>query len=194
MTWSWAACERTTAIWPRSIMSRSWECSRPWTFSRHGNVNAVTAGSDWRDGSTNGCTRTTAMISRSMPVVPRRSNARQSSNRGFSCDVRRGLARRGRHLRPVEALGRQREDLDPALRHRDGVLELGGERAVARHRGPAVGEHLHVRAAEIDHRLDREEHAWAQHDAFAGPANMHDVGLVVKQAAEPMAAEVAHHA
>ncbi len=76
----------------------------------------------------------------------------------------------------------------------DGVLELGRQRAVARHRGPAVGQHLHVRAAEIDHRLDREEHAGPQHDAFARPADVHDVGLVVEQAAEAVAAEVAHHA
>src|SRR5262249_43516831 len=60
--------------------------------------------------------------------------------------------------------------------------------------GPAVGEHLHVRAAEIDHRLDREEHAGAQHDAFARPADVHDVGLVVEQAADTVAAEVAHDA
>src|SRR5436305_5591659 len=37
--------------------------------------------------------------------------------------------------------------------HPDGVLELRRERAVARHRGPAVGQHFYVRAAEIDHRL-----------------------------------------
>ena len=55
-------------------------------------------------------------------------------------------------------------------------------------------KHLHVRAAEIDHRLDREEHARLEHDAFAGPADMHDVRLVVEQAAEPVAAEIAHHA
>ena len=64
--------------------------------------------------------------------------------------------------RLVEALGRGREDLDAVRRHADGVLELRGQRAVARHRGPAVGQHLHVRPAEIDHRLDREEHAGAR--------------------------------
>src|SRR5262245_65394596 len=88
------------------------------------------------------------------------------------------LARPARDARAVEALRREREDLDPGLGHRHGVLELGGERAVAGDRGPAVGKHLHVRAAEIDHRLDREEHAGAQHHAFAWAADMYDVGLV----------------
>ena len=49
-------------------------------------------------------------------------------------------------------------------------------------------------AAEIDHRLDGEEHAGLEHDAFAGPADMHDIRLVVEQPAEAMAAEIAHHA
>ncbi len=74
------------------------------------------------------------------------------------------------------------------------MLELSRKRAVPRHGGPAVGQDLHVRAAEIDHRLDREEHAGAQHDAFAGPAHVDDVRLVVEQPAEAMAAEVAHDA
>jgi hypothetical protein len=43
----------------------------------------------------------------------------------------------------------------------DGVLELGRERAVAGHGGPAVGEDLHAGFAEIDHRLDGEDHAGA---------------------------------
>ena len=74
------------------------------------------------------------------------------------------------------------------------VLELGGQRAVAGDRRPAVGQHLHMRAAEIDHRLDGEQHAGLEHHAFAGPADMDDVGLVVEQPAEAVAAEVAHHA
>ena len=51
-----------------------------------------------------------------------------------------------------------------------------------------------MRPAEIDHRLDGEEHAGLEHDAFAGPSDMDDIRLVVEQPAEPMAAEVAHHA
>ena len=74
------------------------------------------------------------------------------------------------------------------------MLELGRQRAVAGDRGPAVGQHLHMRAAEIDHRLHREEHARLEHDAFTLPADMHDVGLVMEQPAETVAAKVAHHA
>src|SRR5262249_1198832 len=48
-------------------------------------------------------------------------------------------ARRDGGTRTVEPSRRQREDVDAGLGHREGVFELGGERAVARHRGPAVG-------------------------------------------------------
>src|SRR5258707_11197956 len=74
------------------------------------------------------------------------------------------------------------------------MLELRRQRAVARHRGPAVGQDFDMRLAEIDHRLDGEEHAGFQGDAFAGAADMDDVRLVMEHAAEAVAAEVAHHA
>src|ERR1700687_6135318 len=51
-----------------------------------------------------------------------------------------------------------------------------------------------MRLTEIDHRLDGEEHAGLQRHAFAGPADMNDVGLVMEHAAQPVAAEIAHHA
>ena len=82
----------------------------------------------------------------------------------------------------------------PSLRHADRVLELRRQRAVARHRGPAVGQHLHMRAAEIDHRLDGEEHAGPQHDAFAGRGRRARCWARRGTAAEAVAAEVAHHA
>src|SRR3954468_5003442 len=100
----------------------------------------------------------------------------------------------GRELRAVEPFGGEREDFHAAVGHGDGVLELRRERTVAGHGGPAVGEHLHVRTAEIDHRLDGEEHAGLEHDALASAADMDDVGLVVEQPAKAMAAEIAHHA
>ena len=87
---------------------------------------------------------------------------------------------------------RQREDLVPRLGNRDRVLELGRERAVARDGGPAIAEYLHMRTAEIDHRLDGEEHPGLQRHAFAAAAVMQDVGLVVEQPAKAVAAEVAH--
>ncbi len=72
------------------------------------------------------------------------------------------------------------------------MFELGRERPVARHRGPTVGQHLHVRAPEVHHGLDREEHAGPEHDAFAAPAVMQDIGFVVEQAAHAVPAELAH--
>src|SRR5438132_10767433 len=51
----------------------------------------------------------------------------------------RSRARGDGGARAVEPSRRQREDFDAAFGHRDGMLELGGERTVARHRGPAVG-------------------------------------------------------
>src|SRR5258706_10181602 len=93
----------------------------------------------------------------------------------------------------VPAFGGEREDLVALVRHADRVLELRRERAVAGDRGPAVAQDLHRVAAEIDHRLYREEHAGLQHDALTGPAVIHDVGKRVEDAPEPMAAEVAHH-
>src|ERR1700686_2594208 len=89
---------------------------------------------------------------------------------------------------------RERENLDAISGHADRMLELRRQRTVARHRGPAVGQDLHMRLAEIDHRLDGEEHAGFQRHAFAGPADMNDVRLIVEHAAEAMAAEIAHHA
>ena len=49
-----------------------------------------------------------------------------------------------------------------------------------------------MRAAEIDHRLDGEEHAGLEQHAFAAAAVMEDVGFVVKQAAKAMTAKIAH--
>src|SRR4030081_176264 len=104
---------------------------------------------------------------------------------------------RGGYAPPQGLLGvalRQRENLDAISGHADRMLELRRQRAVARHRGPAVGQDLHMRLAEVDHRLAGGEKARAPPHAFAGPADMNDVRLVVEHAAEAMAAEIAHHA
>ncbi len=93
----------------------------------------------------------------------------------------------------MQAGRRVGEHLAALHRHAERVLELRRQRSVARHRRPAVAEDLHVRAAQVDHRLDREEHAGAQRHALAATAVVQDVGLVVEQPAEPVAAEVAHH-
>src|SRR3954453_6933504 len=41
-----------------------------------------------------------------------------------------------------------RQNLGTVLRYRDRVLEMGGQRPVARRDGPAIGSDLHVAAAE----------------------------------------------
>src|SRR5918999_1825894 len=46
------------------------------------------------------------------------------------------------------------QDLGTVVRDGDRVLEMGGERAVARHDGPAVREDPVLLAAEREHRLD----------------------------------------
>src|ERR1700722_3756691 len=51
-----------------------------------------------------------------------------------------------------------------------------------------------MRLAEIDHRLDGEEHAGLQRHAFAGPPDVNDIRFVMEHAAETVAAEIAYHA
>src|SRR4051794_29539049 len=74
------------------------------------------------------------------------------------------------------------------------MFELGRERAVAGDGGPAVFEHLYVRAADVDHRLDGEDHARLELGAGAGTAGVDDLGAVVKDAADAVAAEIADDA
>ena len=93
----------------------------------------------------------------------------------------------------MQAGGRDGEDLDPIVGNADHVLELGGERAVPGHGGPAIVQDLHLRPADIHHRLDGEEHAGAQHRAFAGAAEMQDVRRLVEAPADAVAAEVADY-
>src|SRR3546814_9507183 len=76
----------------------------------------------------------------------------------------------------VQSLRARGEDFAAVLGDPDAVLELGGERAVAGHRGPAVGEHLDRIFAGVDHRLDREEHAGFQFGAGAGAPGVDDLG------------------
>src|SRR5579872_993962 len=125
----------------------------------------------------------TRMIVVGLPDQPMPA-ASSSSARRYLCDDRRLL------FVPL----RQREDFNAGCRHPDGMFELRRQRAIPRHCGPAVRQDLHMRLAEIDHRLDREEHAGAQLHAFAGAADMNDVRLVMEHAPQPMTAEIAHHA
>src|SRR5215813_3072220 len=72
-----------------------------------------------------------------------------------------------------------REDLGAVLGDGDGVLEMGRECAVGRIHRPAVLLHVHVAAAEREHRLDGEAHAGLQLRA-AGPGPVvRDLWLLV---------------
>ena len=73
------------------------------------------------------------------------------------------------------------------------MLELRGQRPVAGHRRPAVVEHLAGIFADIDHRLDGEEHAGAQFRAGAGMAGVDHFRRVVEHLPQAMAAEIADH-
>src|SRR5262245_7620041 len=96
--------------------------------------------------------------------------------------------------RPVQSFGGEGEHLASRLGDADRVLELRRQRPVAGHRRPAVRQDLHRRLAEIDHRLDGEEHAWLELQALARLAVVQDVRPVMEHAAQAMAAELARHA
>src|SRR2546430_15592751 len=79
------------------------------------------------------------------------SNTALGAQHQFSTDRRTAAGSGvGRLVQPRRALGK---DLAAGLGDPDRMLEMGGERAVAGDRGPAVVEHLHVGTAEGDHRL-----------------------------------------
>src|SRR3546814_14244671 len=88
----------------------------------------------------------------------------------------------------VEALGACGENLAAGLRDADRMLELRGQRPVARHRRPAVVQHLHIGTAAVDHRLYGEEHARLQTDAGALQPDMDDVRRIVENADTPVPA------
>src|SRR6185312_8767097 len=96
--------------------------------------------------------------------------------------------------RPVQPTRRYGEHLATCLGYAHGVLELRGQGPVARDRRPAVRQYLHMRLAEIDHRLNGEQHAGLERQSFARLAVMQNVRPVVERATEAMATEVTHYA
>ena len=72
------------------------------------------------------------------------------------------------------------------------MFELRRQAPVAGNRRPAVFQHFARSFADVDHRLDRENHAGAQFGAGAGTSDMDNLGCVVKQLAKTMAAKVAY--
>src|SRR5690606_7220914 len=93
--------------------------------------------------------------------------------------------------RPVEAGGAGGENLAAILSDADRMFELGGERAVAGDRRPAVVADLRRRLADVDHRFDREAPAGLQLGTSAGAAGVDHFWRIVEDAAEAVAAEIA---
>src|SRR5205085_1413387 len=73
------------------------------------------------------------------------------------------------------------------------MFELGGKAAVAGHGRPAILQHLHVGAPDVDHRFDREEHSGPQLRSRSRPSDVDDFRRVVKQPAHAMPAKIAHN-
>ena len=76
---------------------------------------------------------------------------------------------------------------------RQGMLPLGGQLAVLGDHGPAVGQHLIMGFAGVDHRLDGEHHAFLQLQAGAGLAVMQHLRIFVEHLADTVPAVLAHH-
>src|SRR3984893_14857697 len=73
------------------------------------------------------------------------------------------------------------------------MLELRRQRAVLGDRGPAIAENFDLVAPGVDHRLDREKHAFAQCRSLSGPAVMQERRGVVKDPADAVPTEIADH-
>src|SRR5205823_1680849 len=84
----------------------------------------------------------------------------------------------------------RRQDLGAVVGDRDRVLEMGRQRAVTGHNGPAIGLDRDVAAAEGQHRLDREADAGRElHALDAGPV-VRDLRLLVHLRPDPVADEL----
>mmetsp|Transcript_20980 Transcript_20980/g.80928 ORF Transcript_20980/g.80928 Transcript_20980/m.80928 type:complete len:420 (+) Transcript_20980:106-1365(+) len=90
------------------------------------------------------------------------------------------------------AAGRQRHDLVAAVGDEDGVLPLGRQGTVLGDDGPAIAQLADLAPAGVDHGLDREHHAGHQFIQRAGAAVVQHLGLLVEDAADAVAAELAH--
>ena len=95
--------------------------------------------------------------------------------------------------RRMEALGREREDLESVGRYPNRVLELCRQRLVPRHGDPVVRKHLHIRASQIDHLLDGEDHTLSQFRTWSGTSEIQDIRGIVKYSADAGGAEVTEH-
>src|SRR5215218_6774803 len=79
------------------------------------------------------------------------------------------------------------EDAGAVVGDGDRELEMRGEGAVRGVNGPVVVAQAHVRAARIDHGLDREDHPRLELGSPPGVAVVRDLRVLVHVAAYPMA-------
>ena len=107
------------------------------------------------------------------------------------------LFMRGNPLR--EAITRKkrlmRQNLQPRLSHKEGVLPLGGRQLVLGDDGPAIGAiDEDFPCAHVDHWLNGEHHARDKKHTCAFLSIVQHLGVVVELDTYTMAAEVAYHA
>ena len=93
----------------------------------------------------------------------------------------------------MQTLRRYGEYLVTRLSYRNRMLKLRRQRFVFGDGGPAILEDLNIKPAGINHRLDREEHAFFDNHALAGGAEMQNAWRGVKNFPQPVAAIFAHH-
>ena len=82
--------------------------------------------------------------------------------------------------RPIKPLGARRKYLAAVFGNADAMFELRAEAPVARYCRPAIFQHLACCLADVDHRLDGEDHAGAK--LWPGPrtSGVDDFGGVVE--------------
>src|SRR5438105_5862700 len=89
------------------------------------------------------------------------SESTEGGQAGGALAPARALARSGNEHELVRS-SRTRQHQGPLVRHRDRVLEVGGILAVPGDHGPAVAQGPHLVGAGVDHRLDCQDHPWAE--------------------------------
>ena len=92
----------------------------------------------------------------------------------------------------METLGREGKNLGTCVGDAKRVFKLRGKGFVFRDRRPAIRQNFHIIFARVQHRLDREDHAFLQDSAFARASVMQDRGVDMKSLARSVTAEIAH--
>src|SRR3546814_10067483 len=125
----------------------------------------------------------------------RASSSRGAASQAFSSSAPAGVAASKGAASLTSTAGvvarPEREHVHAGLGHGDHVFPLRRQPAVLGDHGPAVGQHLGVALALVDHRLDGEGHALLQHQALARPAVVQHLRLVVVDLADAVAAVLA---